>query len=208
MPAVPTSSQPVGPADRPRTGRARNEQARRDILDAALALARHDLGATTVDSIAARAGVGKQTIYRWWPSKWAVILDALLCHAEREVVTDPVTGPLADRLVAFLASSFKLLTGPDSDGSLLRALMAHAQVDHGFAVVWRDEFILPRRRALLQLLNHGQQDDREAAVDLLFGAMWYRLLIEHHPLDEAYAHRLTTAALALLKGKESTPDAT
>jgi AcrR family transcriptional regulator len=178
----------------------RNEQARRDILDAALALARHDLGGTTVDSIAVRAGVGKQTIYRWWPSKWAVILDALLCHAEREVVTHADTGPLAEHLAAFLVSSFRLLTGPDGNGPLLRALMAHAQMDPGFAVVWRDEFILPRRRALLQLLlDHGEHDDREAAVDLLFGGMWYRLLIEHGPLDDAYARRLTTAALGLLK---------
>jgi AcrR family transcriptional regulator len=198
MPAAPTPSHPIGPADRPRTGRARNEQARRDILDAALALARHDLGGTTVDSIAVRAGVGKQTIYRWWPSKWAVILDALLCHAERDVVTGPEAGPPAERLAPFLVSSFKLLTGPDSDGPLLRALMAHAQMDPGFAVVWRDEFILPRRRALLQLLDHGPQDAREAAVDVLFGGMWYRLLIEHGPLDDAYARRLTTAALALL----------
>ena len=187
---------PAAPADRPRTGRARNEQARRDILAAALALARHDLGSTTVDSIAVRAGVGKQTIYRWWPSKWAVILDALLAHAEREVVTD--AGPPAERLVTFLVSSFKLLSGPDGDGPLLRALMAHAQMDPGFAVVWRDEFILPRRRALLRLLDDGGPDDREAAVDLLFGGMWYRLLVEHGPLDDAYARRLATAAMALL----------
>jgi AcrR family transcriptional regulator len=198
MPAALTPSPPFGPADRPRTGRARNEQARRDILAAALALARHDLGGTTVDAIAVRAGVGKQTIYRWWPSKWAVILDALLGNAEREVVTDPETGPLAERLVTFLVSSFRLLTGPDGDGPLLRALMAHAQMDPAFAVVWREEFILPRRRALLKLMDHGRQDDREAAVDVLFGGMWYRLLIEHGPLDDAYARRLTTAAVGLL----------
>jgi len=200
MPADPPSS-PPGPANRPRTGRARNEQARRDILAAALALARHDLGGTTVDSIAVRAGVGKQTIYRWWPSKWAVILDALLGHAERKVVTNTGTGPLTERLATFLVSSFALLTGPDGDGPLLRALMAHAQTDPGFAVVWRDEFILPRRRALLQLLDIGRLDDREAAVDMLFGGMWYRLLVGHGQLDDAYAHRLATAATGLLKSK-------
>ncbi|GAA0577528.1 TetR/AcrR family transcriptional regulator [Paractinoplanes ferrugineus] len=198
MPAPRTPAPPIGPANRPSTGRTRNEQARQDILAATLALARHDLGATTVDSIAARAGVGKQTIYRWWPSKWAVILDALLAHAEREIRTGTDSGPPADRLATFLVSSFDLLTGPDSDGPLLRALMAQAQLDPGFAVAWREKFILPRRRALAQLLNAGAQDDREAAVDLIFGGMWYRLLVEHGPLDEAYARRLSTAALALL----------
>jgi AcrR family transcriptional regulator len=192
---MPTSS---SPASRARTGRARNEQAHCDILRAALESAREDLAATTVDAIAVRAGVGKQTIYRWWPSKWAVILDALLDHAERDVIADTGSGPLAERLATFLGSSFALLSGSDSDGPLLRALMAHAQLDPAFAVSWRDRFILPRRRALLELMDDGSEEDREAAVDLLFGGMWYRLLIAHGPLDQAYAHRLTTAATSLL----------
>jgi AcrR family transcriptional regulator len=189
---------PTAP-ERHHTGRARNERARLDILAATLELARHDLAGTTVDSIAVRAGVGKQTIYRWWSSKWAVILDALLSHADREVVAEAGTGSPAERLEIFLRSTFRLLAGPDGDGPLLRALMARAQMDPGFAVVWRDQFILPRRRALLRLLDAGQRDDREAAVDMLFGGMWYRLLIEHGPLDDAYARRLTTAAMGLLK---------
>src|SRR3954471_12161245 len=96
-------------SDRPRTGRARSDHARRDVLAAALDLARDDLGGTTVDAIAARAGVGKQTIYRWWPSKWAVVLEALLAHAEREVITEAGAGSPAERLTTFLESSFRLL---------------------------------------------------------------------------------------------------
>jgi AcrR family transcriptional regulator len=196
---------PAAPPDRPRTGRARNEQARRDILAAALALARDDLGGTTVDAIALRAGVGKQTIYRWWPSKWAVILEALLGHAERDVVTGD--GTPAERLITFLVSSFALLTGPGGDGPLLRALMARAQTDPGFAVAWRDTFVGPRRQALLRLLGDGPPEDREAAADLIFGGMWYRLLVGHGPLDEDYARRLATAATALLTGDRATRDA-
>jgi AcrR family transcriptional regulator len=160
--------------------------------------ARQDLAATTVESIAVRAGVGKQTIYRWWPSKWEVILEALLEHAESDVVTD--TGPggsPADRVSAFLASTFALIAGPHGNGPLLRALMAQAQLDPAFAVAWRDRFIQPRRRALLRLLEDGSHEDRQAAVDLVFGGMWYRLLTDHGRLDRAYARRLTTAALAL-----------
>ncbi|MGC4746007.1 TetR/AcrR family transcriptional regulator [Micromonospora sp. DT201] len=196
---MPTPPPSAGPAGRSRTGRARSEQARQDILAAALELARRDLGTTTVDSIAHRAGVGKQTIYRWWPSKWAIILEALLEHAERDITAGTDSGPLAERLATFLASTFAQLAGPDSDGPLLRALMAHAQQNPAFAVAWRDLLILPRRRALLELMSEGRNEDREAAADLLFGGMWYRLLIEHGPLDHAYAHRLATAAAALLK---------
>src|SRR4051812_4324408 len=195
---MPTPSSPADQPGRPRTGRARNEHARQDILASALELARRDLAGTTVDAIAARAGVGKQTIYRWWPSKWAVILDALLDHAERDVVAGTGAGPLTERLTAFLGSSFDLLAAPDGDGPLLRGLMAQAQLDPAFAVTWRENFIAPRRRALLELLGQGTDENREAAVDLLFGAMWYRLLIGHGPLDQAYARRLTTAAIALL----------
>jgi AcrR family transcriptional regulator len=205
---VPTSPQPAARSTaRPSTGRLRNERARHDILRAALDLARVDLGTVTVDAIAARAGVGKQTIYRWWPSKWTVILDALLEQADQQVVT-AATGPPLERLVTFLTSSFAVLTAPGGTGPLLTALMAHAQTDPDFAILWRERFVLPRRAVLLNLLTGGApaphaaptraDADAEAAVDLLFGGMWYRLLVGHGPLDEAYARRLATAALTLL----------
>lgn len=185
---------------RPSTGRARNDQARRDILHAALALAQAgDLGALTVDRIAARARVGKQTIYRWWPSKWAVILDALLERAEHEVRADS-GGDLTEQLTEFLTSTFTAITRDGGSGTALRALMAHAQLDPEFAALWRERFIAPRRAALAQTLTtagqHGEPParlDPEVIVDLLFGAMWYRLLIDHAPLDEAYARQLVVA---------------
>jgi AcrR family transcriptional regulator len=206
---------------RPSTGRARNEQARRDVLRAALDLAGEGVEAMTVDALAARAGVGKQTIYRWWPSKWLVVLEALLEHAEHEVVA-AADGPLEERVTKFLTSSFALITGPGHTGPILKALMAHAQLDPDFADAWRIRFIQPRRQALLHLLEplgatpqgdatpQGEGSaapgpQAEAAVDLLFGAMWYRLLIGHAPLDESYARSLSAAALALgLAGEPGT----
>lgn len=203
---TPPRAAPSGP-DRPHTGRARNEHARRAILAAALDLAQGGLSQMTVDTVAARAGVGKQTIYRWWPSKWEVVLDALLERAAREVVVN-ADGPRLERLVAFLTSSFTVIDGPGGAGPLLKELMAHAQVDRDFAALWRDRFVLPRRQALLRLLTdagtarHPDGDaernaDADAAVDLLFGGMWYRLLVGHGELDESYARRLAAAALIL-----------
>ncbi|AGL21455.1 TetR/AcrR family transcriptional regulator [Actinoplanes sp. N902-109] len=181
------------PAPRPSTGRARNEQARRDVLQAALDLTGQGVEAVTVDAIAARAGVGKQTIYRWWPSKWLLVFDALLTHADRGVTT-PADGSRRDRLLFFTTSTFELL---NEVGPALKGLMGQAQVNPAFATEWRDRFVQPRRQALLDVLG-STNADAQAAVDLIFGGMWYRLLVGHGPLDDAYARRLVTAALALI----------
>ncbi|RZS89624.1 TetR family transcriptional regulator [Motilibacter rhizosphaerae] len=173
----------------------RNEQARQDILDAALALAAADLDGLTVDAIAARAGVGKQTIYRWWPSKWAVVLDALVERAATDV--SPGTGTPERRLATFLATSFASLE--TSTGPVLRALMARAQFDAEFAEVFRGRLVEPRRAVLRELLAEGsgrRGADLDALVDMLFGAMWYRLLVGHGALDRAFARRLARLAVA------------
>ncbi|HEX3516454.1 MAG TPA: helix-turn-helix domain-containing protein, partial [Trebonia sp.] len=91
---------------RPHTGRRRNDAAQAAILDAAFRL----LGGPgteplTIDAIAAEAGVGRQTIYRWWPSKGAVVADALARHA-RVVVPERDTGSFAGDLAAFFIDSF------------------------------------------------------------------------------------------------------
>src|SRR4051794_36587404 len=99
---------PVDPKEpRPHTGRRRNEAVRRAILDAALDLLSDADGApVTVEPIARAAGVGKQTLYRWWPSKGAVLLDALTDYAAQEVPT-PDTGSLRDDLRALATTTFE-----------------------------------------------------------------------------------------------------
>jgi AcrR family transcriptional regulator len=190
-----------GPVSRPRTGRNRSGQARQAILDAALTLALQQGGAPTVDDLAASAGVGKQTIYRWWPSKWAVVLDALLDVADREVHIGG-SNPLQQDLERFLASTFTAIARPGGTGPLLRALMAQAQLDAEFAVLWRERFIAPRRRALVALLDSARangtapaQLDAELSADMLLGAMWYRLLVGHAPLDTTLAQQLARSAV-------------
>ncbi len=89
--------------------------------------------------------------------------------------------------------------------------MAHAQLDVSFAVLWRERFVLPRRHVLVGLLTAPRRQgppssrvDPELIVDMIFGAMWYRLLVEHAPLDDALADGLARAATAdLLDGCRS-----
>jgi len=189
---------------RPSTGRARNEQARRDILDAALDLARHGSTQASIDEIARHAGVGKQTIYRWWPSKSALLLDALLDHAGRTVNAEP-SGPLECDLVRFLRSTFQALIGPCGTAPLVRTLMAEAQLDPDFRQQWRTEFVEPRRQALIALIEAGVHRreahaslDTALLADVLYGAMWYRLLVGHAPLVDHYADHLAHTAQLLV----------
>ncbi len=179
-------------------GRPRSDAARAAILAAALRLARTRAWAdVTVDAIAAQAGVGKQTIYRWWDGKAAVLLEALGDFAEGEIPERDLGGLEAD-LRAFLGASFS--AGEKGVVPVLRALMAEAQRDPAFAAAFRRAFIERRREAVRRLLARaaarrelGPGADRELLVDLVYGALWYRLLVGHAPLDAAFARKLARA---------------
>src|ERR1700752_2809726 len=133
--------------DRPRPGRKRSEQSRQAILLAALELlAESGYAALSIEGIATRSGTGKQTIYRWWPSKADVLLDALATKADLHIPI-PDEGSYAADLRAFLAASFAL--GSQSTLiSILRALMAEAQIDQEFWQRFRAAFLQRRRDAL------------------------------------------------------------
>lgn len=181
--------------NRPHTGRRRNEATRAAILAAATELAtRTGSAPVTIETIAARAGVGKQTIYRWWPSKHAVLLEALTERA-RDVVPMPDTGSLPGDLRAFLTDTFTGASDPATAG-LLRTVMADAQHDPRTADTVR-EFTAARRADLRELLDRGQRRgelpadaDLDLIVDQVYGVLWYRLLVGHAPLDAAAATRL------------------
>src|SRR6516162_2985191 len=121
--AQPGGAPEPGSASRP--GRKRSEQSRLAILTAAYELA-GDIGYArlTVEGIAARAGTGKQTIYRWWPSKADVVLDALATKADLHIPI-PDEGSFAADLREFLLASFALGSQATLIG-ILRALMAEA----------------------------------------------------------------------------------
>jgi AcrR family transcriptional regulator len=185
----------VGSPRRRHTGRRRNDAAKDAILDAAFRLLT-DPGTEglTIDAIAAEAGVGRQTIYRWWPSKGAVVADALARHAQ-VVVPERDTGSFNGDLKAFLADSFAGLEDEGLAGRL-RQIVAAAQEDEHVARVLSD-FTAIRRAALRALLKRGQDAgelppgaDLDMLVDMAYGVLYYRLLVGHAPLDEKAAASL------------------
>ena len=180
---------------RPHTGRRRNDAARDAILDAAFRLLSDPEAADlTIEAIAAEAGVGRQTIYRWWPSKGAVLADALIRHA-RVVVPERDTGTFAGDLAAFLTDSFAGLA-EQGYAARLRQIVAVAQQDEHVARLLAD-FTAVRRAALRALLERGrdagelsQDADLDMLVDMAYGVLYYRLLVGHAPLDEKAAQSL------------------
>ncbi|MEU6556894.1 TetR/AcrR family transcriptional regulator [Streptomyces sp. NPDC046915] len=185
---------------RPHTGRRRNEAVRRAILDAALDLIADADGApVTVETIARAAGVGKQTLYRWWPSKGAVLLDALTDYAAQEVPT-PDTGSLRDDLRALATATFEASQRAPS-APALRTLVTEAARDPHLAELMRN-FTESRRAAVREILQRGRERgelpadrDLDLVVDQFYGFFWYRFLLGHAPLDAATAERLTESLL-------------
>jgi AcrR family transcriptional regulator len=152
-------------------------------------------GSLTVEGIAARAGVGKQTIYRWWPSKADVLLEALAEKADLHIPI-PDEGSYATDLRAFLTASFALGRKPQVI-EVLRALMAEAQINPEFGARFRAGFLLRRRDALGVLVERARtRGDLPAvprpgtAADLLFGLIWYRVLATRDPIDDAQIDEL------------------
>ena len=182
-----------------RPGRKRSEQSRLAILTAAYELV-GEIGYArlTIEGIAARAGTGKQTIYRWWPSKADVVLDALATKADLHIPI-PDEGSYAADLREFLLASFALGSQATLIG-ILRALMAEAQIDPEFWQRFRDGFLQRRRDALGVITGRAQARgdlppglSPGTVADIVFGVIWYRVLATRELPDSGLASELVTA---------------
>jgi AcrR family transcriptional regulator len=188
-------------AARPHTGRRRNAAARDAILDVTFELLRTSgTAGLTIDAIAEAAGVGRQTIYRWWPSKGAVAAEAMARQA-RVIVPVRDSGCFPEDLAQFLIDSFAGLEDPGM-GRALRQLASAAQADVHVAKALAD-FTAQRRAALQALLERGRavgdlpaHCDLDMLVDIAHGVLWYRLLVGHAPLDERAARDLAAHLVA------------
>lgn len=183
-------------------GRPRSEPARRAILAAGARLVEDEgYGALTMQRIARSAGVSKQTVYRWWPSKAAVVLEAVN-EAAQAAAPAPNAGSLETDLRGLLRSTVAGITVRNP--RMLAALMAEAQLDEDFARAFRSGFLARRREVLLEVLERArargeiaESVETEFLAELVFGAVWYRILSRHAPLDRRFADQLTESVLAL-----------
>lgn len=185
-------------------GRPRSEKSQEAVIKATHELLHEQGGAgLTIEAIARRANVGKPTIYRWWPTLADIVLEAVLLQATTKIMVIHFES-LQKTLSQFLKQSMKTIT--DGDGAHLRFLMAHAQKDEDFRKRFRDNFTAQRRTVLrsifLQAMERGQispEQNLEMLIDIVFGTMWYRLLIGHAPMDESFADELTEVVIKLVQ---------
>jgi AcrR family transcriptional regulator len=183
-------------------GRPRSQQAQQAVLDAAAdLLLANGLSAVSMDAVAQRAGVSKATIYRWWPSKETLALDALYTEwaAARPHPRD--TGSLRGDLLSLLRP-WARLAGSRPYGRVIAALVTEAQTDPVFAAEYRHRLVEPRRdqaRAVFRrAIQRGEipaHTNIEVAIDLLYGPLYHRLLHGHAPLNDRFTRDVVEMAL-------------
>jgi AcrR family transcriptional regulator len=189
-------------------GRPRSQEADRAILAAAVQLlAERGLAAMSIEEVAARAGVGKTTIYRRWPSKGLLALDAFVTSF-REQQPLPDTGTLRGDLVAALRAWVRTVTETPM-GPMLTGLIAEAQHDAELHAAWRDRVTEPlrsqRRIILDRAIARGEipaSVDQEVVLDLLFGSAQHRLLLGHLPMTEDFIYKVVDVILGGIQPAE------
>jgi AcrR family transcriptional regulator len=153
-----------------------------------------------MEAIAKRAGVSKETLYRWWRSKSEVVLEALAQRGD-ETIPIPDTGSLRRDLRTFLRASVD--SADPTVERLLRALAAEAAGDQTMAELIRDNFLMRRRSALSTILGRAvarrelSRANAKIALDFVYGSLWYRLIFDIAPLDYAWADGVAKAIAAL-----------
>jgi AcrR family transcriptional regulator len=194
-------TEPVAPTRAPR-GRPRSERSHRAILDAASELlAERGFVDLTIDEVAQRAGAGKTTIYRRWPSKGTLVFEAFATDfLDRQPLPD--TGSLRGDLLAALRAFIRVVKGTVT-GRTLVGLIAEVQRDPELAEIWREGFVgrvrAQHRVMVDRAVERGEASpntDPDVVLDLLFGAAYHRLLQSHLALSDRFAQAVVDTVVA------------
>ncbi len=163
----------------------RNPETHQAILSAALELLlEHGYAKLSIEAIAAKAGVGKQSIYRWWNSKAAVILEAYAGQAEKNASPLNSKNPKADMLEYLNRTAIAF---QDAGGRAARSLIAEASINPEFRAALWQELLETRRQHLRGLLERvAPNANHDLLIDMIYGTIWYRLQLEHAPLNKKF----------------------
>lgn len=182
-------------------GRPRQEATKVKILQAANAILEEEgIAGFTVEAVAARAGAGKATIYRWWPTKGALAMAGFLAETEPKIPYC-ASGSARSELTLQLKRVAEVYSG--TTGKVLAALIAEGQRDPGTITAFIEGYARPRREEGKRILMTGIATgelrgdlDLEIALDALYGPIYYRLLVPLNPLDASAAERIADHVFA------------
>jgi AcrR family transcriptional regulator len=184
-----------------RRGRPRSAETEQAILESAYALmACEGLAATSIDAVAKDSGVSKMTIYKWWPTREALLIDAFLRQAESKLPL-PDKGDAPARLKKHAAAYVAAL---NSDfGKVQLAVIADCIAGTGSAKIFSERYLAIRRDAIVEIIRSGQSDGSIAAedsagdlYDRIYGTLFYQYVFGFRVLTKDYAERLVAAVLA------------
>ena len=181
-------------------GRPRSENSRQSILRSTLKLLRRSSFADlSIEAIAADAKVGKTTVYRWWPNKGALVVDAFAASTEDELHF-PDSGSVYRDMSLQMCQWLGVLRSPR--GCIVRAILAAGQSDRELLDEFRKRLLRPRRQEAYHTLRRGIDRgelprglDLDLVLDILYGAIYMRFLIRHDELSERYIEELCRLVL-------------
>lgn len=181
-------------------GRPRDPGIDRRVLQSAAKLVlHHGLRNVSIDVIAAKAEVGRMAIYRRWPNKAAIVMDAFVARVDHTTLFAPAANYL-DSIRLQMRTMARAFRG--KDGALLRILLAEAQHCPDVAEALRERWTMPRRTMAIAYFEQGirggwlrPEVDPDTLIDLLYAPLYYRLQMGIGPLTDTYVDRLFEHAM-------------
>ncbi len=157
----------------------------------------------TIEEVARRAGVGKPTIYKWWPSKAALVMDMLDKHILEDLpapgsrsAEEDIRGPVTELVRRF--NGFP--------GKVAMEILAEGQSDPGVLQEYWDRYLSKRRAIATEVIERAQASgefrkdiDPQVLLDMIFGPIYYRRLVRHQKLDQRFANELVDRIIAYVK---------
>jgi AcrR family transcriptional regulator len=189
----------AAPAVVRRRGRPRSAEAQEKILAAtAKLLSEGGFQAVTIEAVAARAGVAKTTLYRWWPNRAAVALDCV--SARMAPIADaPRAASYRKRFQRQLKATIRLLNG--KQGQAILALIGAKQTDGVLGKAYSEQIARPRRaqtrRMAQQAIQAGELapgTDPDLFLDAIYGPLYYRKVVSGEPVTDDFIDRIVAAA--------------
>lgn len=187
------------------SGRPRSEASRQSIINSTVKLI-ESVGyeKLKIVDVAKDAGVGKQTIYRWWASKAELVIEAVVEDGNKYVAI-PDTGSMVEDLRALIRASCARVT-TDASKNMLSGLLMAGRKDAKTLQLFRKQFIEARRDIIRNMFkkHSGSSELKdeiniELIIDLIFGPMWYRMLMETASLDVHFADELVDHIALLIE---------